>query len=148
MEPFESSFILNDSTSMLRYNLIAPESSVPSRPESGVDECRCTDITHTAHLTRLQHVQVTCRIVNSEGLMLLLCGGLSIPNCHRSGARIPASRRRSLQSFMSAEMFPKAHRDCSLTASSLLLATRPIRRGKAPDSVLIKILIDILLILS
>lgn len=35
---------------------------------------------------------------------------------------------------MSAEMFPSAHRDCSLTASSLLLATSPIRRGNAPDS--------------
>jgi hypothetical protein len=67
--------------------------------------------------------------------MLLLCGGLSIPNCQRSGAKIPASRSRSLQSFMSAEMFPKAQRDCSLTASSLLLATRPIKRGRAPDSI-------------
>jgi hypothetical protein len=96
-------------------------------------KCRWTDITQTAHLTKLQQVQVTCRIVNRDGLMLLLCGGLSIPNCHRSGASIPASRSRSLQSFTSAEMFPRAHRDCSLTASSLLLATRPIKRGRAPD---------------
>jgi hypothetical protein len=85
------------------------------------------------YLTRLEQVHVTCLIVKSEGLMHRLCGGLFIPSCHSRGGSIPASNSTSLQSFTSAEMFPKAHRHCSRTLSSLLLAIKSISRGKAPE---------------
>ena len=57
-----------------------------------------------------------------------------LPNCHNKGLRIPASRSKSLQSFTSAEMFPKAQRDCSRTISSLLFAINSINNGSAPKA--------------
>ena len=45
---------------------------------------------------------------------------------------MPASKSKSLQSFTSAEMFPKAHKDCSRTVSSLLFAISSISSGNAP----------------
>lgn len=85
------------------------------------------------YLTRLEQVHVTCLIVKREGLMHRLCGGLFMPSCHSRGGSIPASNSTSLQSFTSAEMFPKAHRHCSRTLSSLLLAIKSISRGRAPE---------------
>ena len=54
------------------------------------------------------------------------------PNCHSRGSSMPASKSKSLQSFTSAEMFPKAHKDCSRTVSSLLFAISSISSGNAP----------------
>jgi hypothetical protein len=88
----------------------------------------------TSYFAKFEHVQVTCRIVDKDGLSTFLCGGLLMPNCQSSGSMIPPFNNRSLQSSTSDDIFPKAHSDCSLTASSRLFAIKSINRGMAPFS--------------
>ena len=59
---------------------------------------------------RLEHSQVTCVIVDSEGELLRRCGGQSpSPSCHIMGSMMPPVRSRSRQSFTSADTLPSAH---------------------------------------
>ena len=92
------------------------------------------DLFYGIYLMRFEQVQVTCLMVKSDGLMFFLWGGESMSSCHSRGERIPASRRTSRQSFTSADMFPRAHSDCSRTPSSLLFAIKSTSRGRAPNS--------------